>query len=283
MIPIIDTHLHLLYQEVFSYDWCEGHPVLDHDFTIETYQRLIEGLGVAGSIFMEVDARTCQIPREAAFFTNLVKQSDNPLLGVVAACRPESDDFQQVLEATLSPAVRGLRRVLHTMPDALSQSTHFRENVRSLAARKLSFDVCVLQRQLPIAYELIKACPDNQFILDHCGVPTLTEEDFPQWQAELQKMAQLPNVQAKISGIIAYCATPELATLETLHPWIESTVEAFGTDRIVLGSDWPVCNLTQNLPHWINMLRSYFSDYSEAEQHAIFHHNATNTYNIPNL
>lgn len=282
MIPILDTHLHLLYQESFNYDWCADAPALNHDFKIETYQDIIEGHGVTHSIFMEVDVRENEIPAEAKFFTALVKQSNNPLIGVIASCRPEEDDFQQRLDATLTDSVCGLRRILHTMPNELSQSEQFRENIRSLGARNLPFDLCINQDQLAkgIGYDLVTACPDTQFILNHCGVPTISSDEFDTWKTALQKIATLPNIVCKVSGIIAYCPTPEEATLETLRPWLEATAETFGADRLVLGSDWPVCNLTKGLPTWLEIIREFFSTYSDEDQHAIFHRNAEAIYNL---
>ena len=280
MIPILDTHLHLLYQKQFNYDWCADLPALNQDFKIETYQDLVKDHGIAGSLFMEVDVREEEIPDEAAFFSDLVEESENPIAGVIAACRPENENFEELLELTLTDSVCGLRRVLHTMPDEMSQSSLFRKNIQSLAARNLPFDMCFLERQLPLAYELAKACPNNQFVLNHCGIPTIAKENFPIWQSGLEKLATLPNVSCKMSGIIAYCPSPEETTLETLRPWMETTVEAFGTDRVIFGSDWPVCNLTQGLPAWLTIARTFFSSYSTDEQHAIFHRNAESIYNI---
>jgi predicted TIM-barrel fold metal-dependent hydrolase len=283
MIPILDTHLHLLYQKHFSYLWCKDLPALNQDFHWEEYQELIQGHGVGGSLFMEVDVESHQISDEAKFFSNLVKQSGNPLLGVIASCRPENADFQQLLESTLTDSVCGLRRVLHVTPDEMSQSTQFRDNIRSLAEYDLSFDLCFQEQQLPLAYDLAKACPNVRFVLDHCGVPTIDPQHFESWKANLQKLATLPNVNCKVSGIIAYCANEKEATLETLRPWIETCVSAFGCNRIVVGSDWPVCNLTTGMPPWLEIIRCFFSAYSEDEQHAVFHRNAESIYQIQSL
>ena len=283
MIPILDTHLHLLYQNEFHYDWCADLPALNQDFKIEEYQKLIKDHGITGSLFIEVDAREDEISGEAAYFSNLTEMADNPIAGVIAACRPENKNFEELLELTLTDSVCGLRRVLHTMPDEMSQTSLFRKNIRSLAGRNLPFDLCFLERQLPLAYELAKSCSDNQFVLDHCGVPTIVKDSFPVWKSALEKLATLPNVTCKMSGIIAYCPSPEEATLETLRPWMETTVETFGTDRVILGSDWPVCNLTQGLPAWLTIAREFFSSYSDDEQHAIFHRNAEDIYNIHSM
>ncbi|MCP5534854.1 MAG: amidohydrolase [Akkermansiaceae bacterium] len=283
MIPILDTHLHLIYQDDFSYDWCAGIPALNKNFHLHDYQKLVEGRGVAASIFMEVDVAEGEIAAEARFFTELAKADDNPLTAVIASCRPERDDFEQQLETTLTDSVCGLRRVLHTMPDELSQSSLFRDNIRTLAARGLPFDLCFLERQLALAYDLAAACPENRFVLNHCGVPTIAAENFDAWKQDLSRLATLPNVSCKVSGVIAYCPDPEQATLDTLRPWLETSVEAFGTDRIVFGSDWPVCNLTKGLPAWLDIARGFFSSFSDDEQHAVFHRNAEAIYSIPAL
>ena len=283
MIPIFDTHLHLLYQNEFHYDWCADLPALNQDFKIEEYQELIKDHGIGGSLFMEVDVREEEISAEAAYFSDLTEKDDNPIAGVIAACRPENKNFEELLELTLTDSVCALRRVLHTMPDEMSQTSLFRKNIRTLAQHSLPFDLCFLERQLPLAYELVQACPDNQFVLDHCGVSTIDKESFPIWKSALEKLATLPNVTCKMSGIIAYCPSPEEATLDTLRPWMETTVETFGADRVVLGTDWPVCNLTQGLPAWLTIARTFFSSYSDDEQHAIFHRNAESIYNIHSI
>lgn len=280
MIPILDTHLHLLYKEHFTYDWSKGLPALDKSFHMEDYLELINGHGVGGSLFMEVDVADREFSDESRFFSEMVGSGDSQLKGVIASCRPESEDFQSLLENTLTDKVCGLRRILHVTPDEMSQTSLFRENVRSLVEHDLPFDICMLERQLPIAYDLVAACPENKLVLNHCGIPTISKENLANWQTQIAKLASLPNITCKVSGIIAYCASAEEANLETLRPWLESVVDAFGTDRLVIGSDWPVCNLTQGLPAWLTIVREFFSTFSEDEQHAIFHKNAESLYGI---
>lgn len=277
MIPILDTHLHLLDREQFDYDWCADLPQLQQNFDIKSYQNLIGGHGVDRCIFMEANVRGNQITEEAAHYSALVESNDTPLIGVIAACLPEKDDFQALLESTLTPAVCGLRRVLHTTPDEISQSSLFRKNIQSLAERNLPFDLCMLERQLPLAYDLVKACPEVQFVLNHCGIPTIDPEHFSTWRNALQQLSDLPNVSCKMSGVIAYFQ-PNETPLETLRPWLETTVETFGSKRLIFGSDWPVCNLTKDLPAWLSLLQEFFQPYSTAEKHDIFHKNAEHIY-----
>lgn len=279
-IPILDTHLHLLYQDEFTYPWCAGVPALNRSFHIEDYQSLIKGHGVGGSIFMEVDVEESQSGSEAAFFSNLVNKSNNPLTSVIAACRPEHADFSEQFEILLNGNICGMRRILHNQPDGLSRESQFRENIQRLAEYGLPFDMCFLERQLPLAYDLAKDCPGTQFILDHCGNPTIKDTHFEGWKASIEKIATLPNVVCKLSGIVANCERAEDASLDRLRPWLETTVGVFGCDRIVWGSDWPVCNLMNNLPGWLQITREFVSRFTDDEQHAILHGNAESTYGV---
>ncbi|MGJ8655955.1 MAG: amidohydrolase family protein [Akkermansiaceae bacterium] len=278
MIPILDTHLHLLYQKKFSYAWCADFPALQNDFTIDDYEKISQNHGIAGSIFMEVDVDESEISQEAAFFTELAKSNKHTLLGVIAACRPEKENFNQLINSTLTDSVCGFRRVLHVMPDAMSQSTRFRENINSLSNHNLPFDLCINENQHEIGYDLIKSCPNTQFVLDHCGGPSLSEKNFSKWATSLKKIASLPNVVCKVSGIIA--GLPADSAVSSLNPWIDTTIESFGTDRILIGSDWPVCNLSKDLPTWLTKVREHFANYSENEQHKILHQNAEAIYKV---
>ena len=281
MIPILDTHLHLIYQNHFTYKWCKDVPALQSDFNIEEYEQITSKLGIAKSIFMEVDVIEAEISQEASFFAELAKRNDNNLSGIIASCRPENENFSSLLDQTLSELVCGFRRVLHVMPDALSQSKRFRDNIKVIASHQLPFELCINQSQHQLIYDLIHSCPDNQFVLDHCGGPSLILEDYKPWAASLKKIASLPNVVCKISGIIA--GLPQSSDTDTLNPWIDTTLEFFGADKVMIGSDWPVCNLGRDLPTWVNHIRTQFSTYSTSEQHKIFHQNAQSIYQIQNL
>ena len=174
---MIDTHIHLLEPDRFTYEWTKGFPALTGRFDLSDYQKASADTGIQAGVFMEVDCE--ESADEARYFCSLAEQPGCLIQAVVAAARPESPDFERNLEAMAHPRLTGIRRVLHTQPDELSQSSLFRENVSHLGALGLSFDLCVLQRQLPLALDLVRACPQTTFILDHCGVPEISANDAP--------------------------------------------------------------------------------------------------------
>ena len=280
---MIDTHIHLLEPDRFTYEWTKDFPALTGRFDLSDYQKASADTGIQAGVFMEVDCE--ESADEARYFCSLAEQSGCLIQAVVAAARPESPDFERNLEAMAHPRLTGIRRVLHTQPDELSQSSLFRENVSRLGALGLSFDLCVLQRQLPLALDLVRACPQTTFILDHCGVPEISANDAPAgagflaWEKSIRALAAEPNVNGKISGITAYAPEP-LRNAEGLRPYIETMLEAFGPARLVWGGDWPVVNLGDGLLAWSNITRELLSELTPDERTLIHSTNAKKIYRI---
>lgn len=275
----IDTHLHLLHPDRLTYPWVDDVPPLQGAFGLEDYKTASEGCGITGAVFMEVDVADGEMAEEVKWVQELADRDGSDILSIIAAARPEADDFEARLDSVSVPLLRGVRRVLHTQADALSQSRGFRANLRRLSARGLSFDLCVLARQLPLAIELVDACPEVTFILDHCGVPDIAGGVFESWSKSIGQLAERENVVCKISGLPTYCKPGETDT-EVLRPWVERVIECFGWDRVVWGGDWPVCTLNGSLKRWVDTLETLLADESEAHRAALYSGNASRVYTI---
>ena len=144
-LPILDTHLHLVYRDKFSYPWLAGAAAINKQWPAESYFAEAEALGVEGALHMEVDVAESDIEAETRFMT----QVHPKVIGAIAAGRPESATFSAQLETLAAiPGVKAMRRVLHTSPNELSQTPLFAENIRRLAAHKMPFDLCLRADQL---------------------------------------------------------------------------------------------------------------------------------------
>ncbi|MEQ9636737.1 MAG: amidohydrolase [Devosia marina] len=274
MIPIIDTHLHLIYPDRFAYPWLSGAPAINRPWSIEDYLAEARPLGIEAALHMEVDVDEGDIEAESRFVLEL-----DGIAGAIAGCRPEEPDFERQLEGLAAvPGVRGLRRVLHQAPDTLSQTPHFAANVRRLAAHDLTFDLCVRHNQLPIGQTLVDSCPDVTFVLDHCGAQDITVGGFSPWREHITEIARRPNLNAKISGIIAYAGKEW--TLEAIRPYVEHVIDSFGWDRIVWGSDHPVVTLGGSLTDWVGATRKIIKDASPDEQAKLLNANAKRIYRL---
>jgi predicted TIM-barrel fold metal-dependent hydrolase len=279
-IPILDTHQHLIYPERWPYSWTNDISALaGKGFRYADYVQQTRGANVAGTIFMETSPDDPRWREETKFVYELSSQPGSLIKGVIANCRPEEDGFDRYVESLRHPKLVGFRRILHVVPDELSRSALFAENVRWLGRQKLTFDMCFLARQLPIAIELAKKCPQARLILDHCGVPDIAAGALDPWRDHIRDLAKLPNVACKISGVLAYCK-PGGATRDAVKPFVDHCIESFGPDRCVWGSDWPVVVINSTLPEWIRITRQLVAPLSETEQRQILRDNAIRIYGV---
>jgi len=280
MQKIVDAHQHLWDLDLFHYAWLKDLAVLNRSFRMNDYCDATKDLGIEKSVHLEADVDEPFIVEETKHVLQLADRSDNPLEGVVACGRPESKDFKTYLERILGhPKLKGIRRILHTQPDDLGQSETFIENVNSLAGYGLSFDLCVLARQLPLAIRLVSRCPEVTFLLDHCGVPQVREKILDPWRANIHAIAKFPNIFCKISGLVAY-ADPHHWTVEDLRPYVDHAIECFGWDRVMFGSDWPVCTLSASYRQWVEALVSLTRGAGEVNQKKLFQENAIRIYRL---
>jgi len=271
---IVDTHLHLVYRDRLSYPWLAEAAALDRDARYERYAEEARRCGIGGALHMEVDVAEPDIEAETRNVEDLAIEGASLLRGAVSACRPERSDFPDFLERALAnPFVRGFRRILHGVPDETSERPLFRENLRRLSGTGRPFDLCVRPDQLDRAMALIDACPDVAFVLDHCGAQSVTPALAALWRTRIAEVAKRRNVTAKVSGVVAYMDA-KTWTLDDLRPYVETVVERFGWDRVVWGSDWPVCTLTASLSTWLAATHALTRGASADEREALFSGNA---------
>jgi predicted TIM-barrel fold metal-dependent hydrolase len=279
-MDLIDTHQHLILRGRLGYGWTQDIPALaEGDFTAADYARLTAGKGVVGQIFMETGVDDADYQTEARMVAGLV--GTGGILGQIASIRPEVDEgFDAWLEEAKGLNTVGFRRILHVVPDGVSQSVTFRANLRKIGRAGLPFDLNFLSRQLePVGVPLLQACPDQVFVLDHCGVPDIASSDWEVWNQGVTAFAAFPNVVVKLSGITAYAA-PGTATLTLIRPYVERLLELFGPDRMLWGSDWPVVDLGAGLPGWIDMTRALLAELTEGERAAIGTKTARRVYGV---
>jgi len=277
--PILDTHQHLILDR-WPYSWTDDIPALKgKTFGPDAYAAASAGTGITHTVFMETSPDDPHWREEITTVYAMAEDPASPITGVITNCRPEHEGFESFLEETAHPRRVGLRRILHTAPDDLSRSERFRENVRLAGRRGLTFDMCFFERQLPIALELARACPDVRLILDHCGVPDIRSGKMDPWHGYIRDLAALPNVHCKVSGVLAYC-DPAHAGIEAVRPYVEHVIECFGWERVVWGSDWPVVTITSTLRDWVEVSRAIVAGEDPANQRKLFFDNAVRIYGV---
>jgi predicted TIM-barrel fold metal-dependent hydrolase len=279
-ISILDTHEHLWDLEARPYSWTAALPTLNRSFLPTDYSAAIAGTPITRSLHMEADVDAPHMTDENEWILSLAAEPGNPVQGAIIPGRPESESFGEYLERWGPDArVKAMRRVLHVVPDEVSQSTLFAEKLQRLPGYGMPFELCVLERQLPLAIELVAGCPDVTFVLDHCGVPAITEGQPANWNGWIRELAQVRNVNCKVSGLVAY-ADPEKPLADQVRPYIDHVIESFGWDRLVFGSDWPVCTMTSSAKEWVEIAVSATAGADEADRRKLFHKNAERIYGL---
>ena len=286
---IIDTHQHLWIRDRLDPPWVgNAAGILRVSYGPDEYREATRGLNVR-SIYMEIDAADAQLDKEAETAIGWCSEKGSTMVGAIIGGRPASEGFGDYLKRhAASRAVQGVRRVLHggATPAGTCLDPKFIAGVRLLGARGLTFDLCMRPGELDDAVKLTEACPDTRFVLDHCGnadPKAFMKGERPshsadQWKRSIGLLAARPNVVCKISGIVS--RAPLAWDADVLAPVVNACLAAFGPDRIVFGSDWPVCLTRATLQQWVAALRQIISERPPTEQDKLWSGNALRMYKL---
>ena len=278
-LPIIDTHQHLWDLKKFRLAWITKGDPLARSFLPSDYEAAVKGLGIVQSVYLEVDVVPEQSLAEAEYVTDLCKKATSYTRAAIIGGRPGADDFDKYVRRFKgSDYVKGLRRVLHggETPGGSCLDKAFVKGVQLLGELGLHFELCMRATELPDAAKLVDACPGTNFVLDHCGNPDLKKHE--KWKKDLADLAKRKRVVVKVSGIVAG-AEPKW-TADDLAPVVNHTLDTFGPDRVMFGSDWPVCLKAATIAQWVEALKKIVADRKAEEQRKLFHDNAMKVYRL---
>lgn len=282
MLPIVDAHVHLWDTERFSMPWLAGIPLLNRSYGPQDYHEQTQGLQIVALVYVEVGVEPSEVLLEARYIASLAREE--PRLQAIVAAAPieRGTAVREHLESlvAISPLVKGVRRNLQdeTQPDFCLQPD-FVAGVRLLAEYNLSFDLCIRHWQLSAVTELVRRCPDTQFILDHLGKPNVKDHLLDPWRGQLRTLAALPNVACKISGLVTE-ADHTVWKPDDLAPYLFHTLEVFGEDRVAFGGDWPVILLASAYARWVETLQTFTASLSPEAQRKFWSGNARHVYRL---
>ncbi|WP_341947422.1 amidohydrolase family protein [Microbacterium sp. LWH11-1.2] len=239
---VIDSHLHLWDPELLEYTWLEG----PYDFRFAEIELEHARLGAAAdekAVFVQAETADDRFLDEVRWVESLAERVG--VIGIVAGVRLDHgvDTTTHLDELAAQTLVVGVRHNLQNEPDGLAVSTAFVTGAREVAARGWTFDACVRANQLPDIARLAGAIPELRMVLDHLGKPEVGTADAPrtpsvEWVRDLDELARHPNVFCKLSGLPAESAGNW--SREQLEPFLDVAADAFGEERLMWGSDWPV-------------------------------------------
>lgn len=218
--------------------------------------------------------------KENEFLSELADES--PFIrGVVGWIDIFSNEVEDQLElCSIWPQIKGFRNILqHRQVRDCMLQPEFIKGLRTLNKYGYSYDLLVLADQLPYVKELVAQFPNQKFVIDHIAKPDIKNGHLQEWSRWMAEIARYENVSCKISGMVTE-ADWKIWCDEDFYPCIETVVEAFGTERIMYGSDWPVCLVAASYEETLGIVQDYFASFSENEQEKFFGGNAVEFYNL---
>jgi len=275
-MKIIDTHQHFWNYDPKTHDWInEDMRVIRKDFLPADLAPILKENNVDGCIAVQADqtdAETQILIREA--------NQNSFIKGVVGWVDLNSTEIEAALASyTDTKMLKGFRHILQAEPKGFMLAPSFKKGIDALTKYNYTYDLLIYASQLKEAKEFISNHSTQPIVIDHLAKPNIKEGEWENWKKDINEIAQYPNVYCKISGM-ATEANWNTWTMDTLKPYIDTVVEAFGTDRIMFGSDWPVCLLASSYSKWLETLQNYFNTFSIDEQASFFANNAIKFYKL---
>jgi L-fuconolactonase len=277
-LPVIDSHVHLWDPRRFRMPWLDGNAHLNRPFELSDFLHEASGLQVDGLVYVQVDVTPAYGLMEAEW----VAQLDRRVAGMVAWAPVEDGAILRTyldrLIAT-NPRTKGVRRLLQSEsdPDFLIDPD-FLVGLRLLPGYGLSFDICIRHDQLARTIDMVRACPETVFVLDHLGKPDVTGARLDPWRDQISGLADFANVTCKVSGLVTEARDDW--TIGDLEPYVSHALQAFGEDRVLFGGDWPVVTLASSYRRWIEALDQLTSQLSPVARRKLWADNARRVYRV---
>jgi L-fuconolactonase len=281
-VRIVDAHHHLWDTRRFRYPLFDRIPALNRPFPIDDFDQIASAVGVDTSVCVEAASAGIDGMAELAWLRQQADRSSR-VKAIVAWApveQPGLRDYLAQIASLNDPRIVGVRRSFEFEPDDFPSRREVVAAVRQLADFGLSFDLVLFHRSLKAAIELVRQCPDVSFILDHLGKPPIRERRPEPWRTQIAELAALPNVVCKISGMTTE-AEHASWTADDLAPYFYRAVECFGWDRLLFGSDWPVCNLAGGYDPWRRAVDQLLAGVTPADRAKFFAGNAGRIYRLP--
>jgi L-fuconolactonase len=273
----IDTHQHFWRYDPREYAWIdEVLSPLQRDFLPEDSAPEMAALGFDACI--AVQAR--QTAGETPWLLQLA-DTHPAIAGVIGWVDLQADDARErVRRAAAHPKLLGLRHVVQDEPDGFLSRPAFLRGVGVLAEFGLTYDVLIYERQMPAALEFVRRFPEQRFVLDHVGKPDIRRGHFDDWARQLKLLAGSPNVTCKLSGLVTE-ADWRTWTPAALRPYVEAAAEYFSPERLLVGSDWPVCTVAGTYASTMAVVMEVVDTWPAAARDAVLGGNATRLWDLP--
>lgn len=272
----IDAHQHFWKYDPVKDAWITDEMnVIQRDFLPIDLAPILRQNKIDGCISVQA----AQTEVETDFLLSLVKGNDF-IKGVVGWVDLRNPNLEQRLEYYSDFTVlKGFRHIVQAEPKGFLLDQKFIEGVRKLAEYNFTYDLLIYHHQLEEALAFVHHVPDVKIVVDHIAKPSIKTKEKTHWELNMAAMATYDNIYCKISGMVTEADWRDIR-YENFEPYLDEVFEAFGTSRLMYGSDWPVCLLAASYEQQLSIVHRYISKLSVAEKLAVFGENAETFYNL---
>jgi L-fuconolactonase len=273
----IDSHQHFWRYDAARDAWItDSMAVLKRDFLPDDLAEELKANGIDASIAVQADPSE----NDTTFLLELAEKHQR-IAGVVGWVDLLSTRVAERLEYfSRFPKLRGFRHIAQAEPDdRFLAREQFVKGVAQLCAFGFAYDILIYPRQLPAAIDLVKRLPEQRFVIDHMAKPEVKSAKTSPWAAQMREISQNKNVSCKISGLVTEADWKHWKA-DDFKPYLDAVFGAFGADRLMFGSDWPVCLLAATYGQVKQLIEHYVKVFSQSDQDKIFGGNAARFYGL---
>jgi L-fuconolactonase len=275
-MPAVDSHQHFWKYDPVDHAWInEDMIVIRKDFLPADLLPILQQNHIDGCIAVQAD----QSEKETDFLIELANKNDF-IKGVVGWVDLRAANIKDRLAVYKQHSiVKGFRHILQGEDPEYMLQPDFIRGIVALKEFGFTYDLLIYPKHLSSAIELVKQFPEQPFVIDHIAKPFIKDGLIDDWKNGMQIIAQFPNVYCKISGMVTEANWTDWKQ-EDFIPYLDTVVENFGANRLMYGSDWPVCLVAASYKKMIGLVRNYFSLFSVAEQEMIMGGTASSFYGL---
>jgi L-fuconolactonase len=273
----IDAHQHFWHYNPAEHVWMsEAIAAIRRDFLPPDLKPMLDRLGFHGCLAVQVR----QNLEETRWLLELAAHHDF-IRGVVGWADLRSPELASDLEQFASnPKLVGVRHIVQDEPeDEFMLREEFRRGIAQLAEFGLAYDVLIYPRQIPAAIRLVREFRHQRFVLDHLAKPPIAERKLEPWEAGIRELAQMPNLFCKLSGMVTEARWNQWQQAD-FRPYLDVVFEAFGPERLMIGSDWPVCTLSASYESAMRLVIDYIAQFAPGVQAGIMGANCARFYRL---
>lgn len=274
---VIDSHQHFWKYEPVKHSWIDDDmSVIRRNFSPSDLAKVYQENGIDGCVAVQAD----QTLEETDFLIDLAS-INNFIKGIVGWVDLRAENIENVLEKySTDKIVKGFRHVVQGEADHnFLLRPNFSRGISLLEKHNFTYDILVFPHQLGSVLEFVKKFPHQKFVIDHIAKPYIKDGYFEGWATMMTAIGKHENVSCKMSGMVTE-ADFITWTPEQIHPYMDTALEAFGSKRILFGSDWPVCLVAGNYSKIKKLTTDFISQLSKIEQNSIMGNNAIEFYNL---